>query len=145
MWYIYTLLLFNFRYFFFHTLLPPFNMNRMKNFKLVYKKICEKRCGALSLNGIYFNKIKFFKLLLSCKSVNPSQCYNLNVCKIWCTDNSMNRGLLCQHGLHPTAWWTKAVVETCFLAGFYVNLLFTYNIVIRVIIDNGIMIVITLS
>jgi len=36
-----------------------------------------KPCGASSLNGIYFNKIKFFKPLPSYKSVNPLQCYYL--------------------------------------------------------------------
>jgi len=30
-------------------------------------------CGGSSVNGICFNKIKFLKLLPSCKSVNPLQ------------------------------------------------------------------------
>jgi len=34
---------------------------------------CEKRSGGLSVNDIFFNKIKFLKLLPSCKSVHPLQ------------------------------------------------------------------------
>jgi len=48
----------------------------MKIFNLVYKtkkEKTEKRCGGLSVNGICFNKIKFLKLLPSCKSVHPLQ------------------------------------------------------------------------
>jgi len=45
----------------FYTLLSAFNMNRMKDFNLVYivkkEKNCEKRCGGSSVNGICFNKI----------------------------------------------------------------------------------------
>jgi len=52
-------------------------MNRTKNFNLVYKikkrKHCEKRSGGSSVNDIFFNKITFLKLLLSCKFVNPLQ------------------------------------------------------------------------
>jgi len=53
----------------------------MKNFNLVYKikkeKNCEKRFGGSSVNGICFNKIKFLKLLPSCKSVHPLQRFYL--------------------------------------------------------------------
>ena len=48
----------------------------MKNFNLVYKikkEKTEKRSGGSSVNDICFNKIKFLKLLPSCKSVNPLQ------------------------------------------------------------------------
>ena len=49
----------------------------MKHFNLVYKirkeKNFEKRCGGSSVNGICFNKIKFAKLLPSCKYVHPLQ------------------------------------------------------------------------
>ena len=54
----------------------------MKNFNLVYKikksKKCEKRSGGSSVNDTCFNKIKFLKLLPSCKSVNPLQRSYLN-------------------------------------------------------------------
>jgi len=51
-------------------------MNRMKNLNLVFKIKKEKtemQCGGSSVNGICFNKIKFLKLLPSCKSVHPLQ------------------------------------------------------------------------
>ena len=54
-------------------------MNRMQFFNFVYitkiSKYCEKPRGASSLNGIYFNKTKFLKLLPCCKYVNLLQCY----------------------------------------------------------------------
>ena len=83
------LLLFNLKKFFFKCKLPLFAliklkgnkftsyyMYRMKNFNLVYKikkNNYEKRCGGSSVNGICFNKIKFLKLLPSCKYVHPLQ------------------------------------------------------------------------
>ena len=54
-------------------------MNRIKKktsilfIKSKKEKNCEKRCGGSSVNGICFNKIKFLKLLPSCKSVHPLQ------------------------------------------------------------------------
>jgi len=49
----------------------------MKIFNFVYKikteKNCEKWSGGSSVNDICFNKVKFLKLLPSCKSVNPLQ------------------------------------------------------------------------
>ena len=53
----------------------------MKKFNLVYniqnEKKCEKWSGGSSVYDIFFNKIKFLKLLPSCKSVNPLQRYYL--------------------------------------------------------------------
>ena len=56
----------------------------MKNFNLVYKIKKEKtvKSGGSSVNDICFNKIKFFKLLPSCKSVNPLQTSDLKLKKI---------------------------------------------------------------
>jgi len=50
-------------------------LNRMKNilFLKSKKKKTEKRCGTSSVNGICFNKIKYLKLLPSCKFVHPLQ------------------------------------------------------------------------
>ena len=45
-------------------------------------KICEKRCGTSSVNDIYFNKIKFLKLLSNCKFVIPLQRSYLKFFKI---------------------------------------------------------------
>jgi len=48
----------------------------MKIFNLVYtikKENCEKRSGGSSVNDVFFNKIKFLKLLPSYKFVNPLQ------------------------------------------------------------------------
>jgi len=55
----------------------------MKIFNLVYKikkrNNCEKQSGGSSVKDICFNKIKFLKLLPSCKSVNPLQRSYLNL------------------------------------------------------------------
>ena len=57
-------------------------MNKTKIVNLVHKikkeKNCEKWCGGSSVNGICFNKIKFLKLLPSCKSVHSLQRSYLN-------------------------------------------------------------------
>ena len=41
--------------------------------------MCEKRCGESFVNGICFNKMKFLKLLPSCKSVHLLQMSYLNL------------------------------------------------------------------
>jgi len=54
----------------------------MNIFNFVYniKKLkTEKRCGGSSLNDIYFNEIKVFELLPSCKSVNSLHYYYHNL------------------------------------------------------------------
>jgi len=56
-------------------------MNRMKHFNLVYKIKKEKNWKAVVCkwhNNLCLKKIKFFKLLPSCKSVNPLQRSYLN-------------------------------------------------------------------